>query len=177
MTRQIILTSRLKLVPSTQTLLGLEMDDMQEFAKLLGAFIAEDWPPGEYDRDAMQFFIDKLREGGADAEGWYGWYAIRQATQTEPATLIGAGGYLGPPDQTGTVELGYSISERWRGQGLAQEIVSALVDNALKSGATKIIAHTGSDNPVSIAVLRRCGFRPAPTTDSCRLRFDYYSSF
>ena len=153
MTRQIILTSRLRLVPSTQALLGLEMDDMQAFEKLLGVSIPEDWPPGEYDRDAMQFFIEKLQEGG-------------------PATLIG-GGYLGPPDQTGTVELGYSISERWRGQGLAQELVTALVDNALKSGATKIIAHTGSDNSASIAVLRRCGFVPAPSTGPCRLQFDY----
>jgi RimJ/RimL family protein N-acetyltransferase len=94
------------------------MDDMQSFAKLLGASIAENWPLGECDRDAMQFFMGKLQEGGTDAEGWYGWYAIRQATQTEPATLVGAGDYFGPPDQTGTVELGYSISEGWRGQGL-----------------------------------------------------------
>ena len=150
---------------------------MPAFAKLLDASIPEDWPPGEYDRDAMQFFMQKLQEGGADAEGWYGWYAIRQATHTEPATLIGGGGYLGPPDKAGTVELGYSISETWRGQGLAQELVTALVNNAVQCGATKIIAHTGSDNPASIAVLRKCGFRPAPTTDSSRLQFDYYPSY
>ena len=176
MTLQTILTSRLMLVPSTQALLSLEMADMAAFANLLGVSIPEDWPPGEYDRDAMQFFIEKLTEGGSDAVGWYGWYAIRQATQHEPATLVGGGGYLGPPDETGTVEIGYSISERWRGQSLAQELVTALVDNALRSGATKIIAHTRPDNPASVAVLRKCGFCQALSTDPRMLQFDYSHS-
>ena len=164
------------LVPSTQALLSLEMADMAAFANLLGVSIPEDWPPGEYDRDAMQFFIEKLTEGGSGAVGWYGWYAIRQATQHEPATLVGGGGYLGPPDETGTVEIGYSISERWRGQSLAQELVTALVDNALRSGATKIIAHTRPDNPASVAVLRKCGFCQALSTDPRMLQFDYSHS-
>lgn len=173
MASQTILTSRLLLIPSTLTLLGLEMSDMTAFAGLLGASIPEDWPPGEYDRDAIQFFIEKLTAGGPEAAGWYGWYAIQQATQVEPATLIGCGGYMGPPDESGTVEIGYSISEQWRGQGLAKELVIALRDNAFRVGATKIIAHTDAKNPASIAVLLRCGFHQAPGTGQSPLQFDY----
>jgi RimJ/RimL family protein N-acetyltransferase len=173
MSAQTILTSRLMLVPSTHVLLNLEMADMAAFANRLGVQIPEDWPPGEYDRDAMQFFLEKLTQGGPDVVGWYGWYAIRQATPDQAATLIGGGGYLGPPDEAGMVEVGYSISEQWRGQGLAQELVAALVDNALKKGATKIIAHTGVDNPASAAVLERCGFAQAISKDPGVLQFDY----
>jgi RimJ/RimL family protein N-acetyltransferase len=71
------------------------------------------------------------------------------------------------------VEVGYSISEQWRGQGLAQELVAALVDNALKKGATKIFAHTGADNPASAAVLERCGFAQAISKDPGVLQFHY----
>ena len=173
MSVEAILTSRLTLVPSTQSLLNLEMANLAVFAKLLGVQLPEDWPPGEYDRDAMQFFLERLTEGGPGVVGWYGWYAIRQATQHEPATLIGGGGYLGPPDESGTVEVGYSISEQWRGQGLAQELVIALVDNALSKGATKVIAHTRPDNPASAAVLQKCGFAQAISNDPGMLQFDY----
>lgn len=173
MPAQKILTSRLMLVPTTHALLTLEMADISAFANLLEVHIPEDWPPGEYDGDAMQFFLEKLTEGGPEVVGWYGWYVIRQATQDEPATLIGGGGYLGPPDQAGTVEVGYSISERWRGQGFAQELVTALVDNALKKGATRIIAHTRADNPASAGVLQKCGFAQALNDDSEMLQFDY----
>jgi [ribosomal protein S5]-alanine N-acetyltransferase len=174
MTWATILTQRLMLVPSTHTLLSLEMADLAAFATRLGVSIPGDWPPGEYDQDAIQFFIKKLTEGGPNVFGWYGWYAIRKATQSESPTLVGCGGYLGPPDKTSSVEIGYSISERWRGQGLAKELITGLVDNALRSGAARIVAHTGVDNPASIAALRRSGFHQQTfSTDPCKLEFDY----
>lgn len=149
------------------------MTDVAGFAKALGVRIPEDWPPGEYDRDAMEFFIEKLTQGGAEAEGWYGWYAIRRAMDEEPATLIGGCGYMGPPDGAGTVEVGYSISERWRGQGLAQEAVAALAEQALRNGARKVIAHARRDNPGSIAVLLKCGFRESQSGDGEMMKFEY----
>jgi RimJ/RimL family protein N-acetyltransferase len=149
------------------------MTDKAAFASLLGVSVPQDWPPGEYDRDAMQFFLEKLTQGGAEAVGWYGWYAIRQGTQDEPAILIGACGYMGPPDEAGTAEVGYSIAERWRGQGLAQEAVESLSENALRNGAKKIVAHARRDNPGSIAVLRKCGFRESQSADNGMAEFEY----
>jgi len=165
-----ILTARLRLTPATQESLRLELNDAPAFAALLGATLPEDWPPGEYDRDAIQFFLERMIEGGKDAVGWYGWYAILNGE--EPAVLVGCGGYLGSPDEAGCVEIGYSISERWRGQGLAKELVQALVNRAWTFGARKIVAHTTEANPASIAVLRSCGFQQAISSEKEQLHFE-----
>src|SRR5260221_6587601 len=119
-----IRTPRLTLVPSTPALLHLEMDDSAGFATTLQAVVHKDWPPGEYDRDAMEFFLQKMAEGGDAATGWYGWYAVLRGTESERANLVGGGGYLGPPDGNGCVEIGYSVSEQWRGAGNAARSVA-----------------------------------------------------
>jgi RimJ/RimL family protein N-acetyltransferase len=166
----VIRISRLRLTPSTQQTLRLELDDPAAFAALLGVRLPQDWPPGEYDRGAIQFFLDKMIEGGPEAVGWYGWYAILEGS--EPAALIGCGGYLGPPDESGCVEIGYSICEQWRGQGLAKVLVQVLVDRALALGAKKIVAHATEANPASIAVLRNCGFQQAVSSETEQLQFE-----
>jgi RimJ/RimL family protein N-acetyltransferase len=166
----VIRTSRLRLTPSTQQTLRQELDDPAAFAALLGVRLPQDWPPGEYDRGAIQFFLEKMIDGGPKAVGWYGWYAILEGS--EPAALVGCGGYLGPPDEAGCVEIGYSICEQWRGQGLAKELVQALVDRALALGAKKIVAHTTEANPASIAVLLGCGFQQAIGSESEQLQFE-----
>ena len=148
----------------------MELDNPAAFASHLGVTLPQDWPPGEYDRAAIQFFLDKLNEGGQKAVGWYGWHAILEGG--EPVALVGCGGYLGPPDEAGCVEIGYSICEQWRGQGLAQELVQALVKNAWALGAKKIVAHTNEANPASIAVLRNCGFQPASGSEPDQLQFE-----
>ena len=165
-----IFTDRLRLVPATPETLRLELDDPAAFAAHLGVSLPQDWPPGEYDRDAIQFFLEKLIEGGPAAVGWYGWYAILEGS--EPAVLVGCGGYLGAPDETGSEEIGYSICEQWRGQGLAKELVQALIDRAWTLGAKKIMAHTTVANPASIAVLQSCGFRQTQGSDSDPLQFE-----
>ena len=169
-TPQSILTARLKLTPATQELLQLELDDKAAFAAHFGVSLPRDWPPGEYDRDAIRFFLEKLIEGGPESVGWYGWYAF--LNDREPAALIGCGGYLGPPDEAGCVEIGYSICEQWRGQGLAKELVQALVERAWAQGATKIVAHTSRENPASVAVMRSCGFQQAPVSEQGQLQFE-----
>jgi uroporphyrinogen-III synthase/uroporphyrinogen III methyltransferase/synthase len=169
----VIRTSRLRLTPSTQQTLRQELDDPAAFAALLGVRLPQDWPPGEYDRGAIQFFLEKMIDGGPKAVGWYGWYAILEGS--EPAALVGCGGYLGPPDEAGCVEIGYSICEQWRGQGLAKELVQALVDRALALGAKKIVAHTTEANPASIAVLLGCGFQQAIISESEQLQFEIES--
>jgi len=171
---QDILTARLRLTPATELSHCLELDDQSAFAALLGVALPQGWPPGEYDRDAIQFFLDKLIEGGPEAIGWYSWYAILEGS--EPAVLVGCGGYLGAPDETGCTEIGYSICEQWRGQGLAKELVQALVNRAWTHGAEKIVAHTSLENPASIAVLQRCGFQQTLGSDEELLRFEIVRS-
>ncbi|MFC7666368.1 GNAT family N-acetyltransferase [Hymenobacter humi] len=69
----------------------------------------------------MHYFLEQLTAGGRTAAGWYGWYALHKATAEAPRTLIGAGGFTGPPNEEGMAEIGYSIAADWRRMGLATE--------------------------------------------------------
>ena len=154
-----IRTKRLELVPATLTLIEAEMESPGKLGCLLEASVPPSWPPGEYDRSAMEFFRARLAENG-DTVGWYGWYAIYRPEEGDEPVVIGAGGYLGPPDPDGVVEVGYSIAPEFRARAFALELVQALVSRAFSvGGVARVIAHTKATNVGSIKVLKRCGFR------------------
>jgi ribosomal-protein-alanine N-acetyltransferase len=153
-----------------------ELNDPQRLGCLLGARIERDWPPGQYDRGAQEFFKDRLQEGGPSVVGWYGWYALQRSPAGEQPVLVGAGGYLGLPDETGQVEVGFSIVTGWQGHGYATEMAKALVARAFAdSRVRKIVAHTTADNPASCRVLEKAGFGRARTSEpSDGLLFERY---
>jgi ribosomal-protein-alanine N-acetyltransferase len=152
-------TARLTLVPATAEHVRAELASRAELAAMLGAEVPASWPPGEYDRGAQEYFLARLEEGGDALVGWLGWYAVRHADDAAPATVVGAGGYFGPPDDDGGVEIGYSMTPEWRGRGYARELVAALVAHAAAlPGVRRVVAHTTDANPASIAVLERAGF-------------------
>ena len=151
-----------------------ELEAPEQLSTLLDAQVSSAWPTGEYDREAMEFFRARLEEGGKAVEGWYGWYVVRKADAHNPRALIGAGGYLGPPDADGTVEVGYSILPEWQRRGYASEIVQVLVQHAFTFAQVKrVIAHTRETNQASIGVLMRCGFLAAGAgQEAGTLRFE-----
>jgi RimJ/RimL family protein N-acetyltransferase len=154
----ILRTNRLDIVASTPDHLNAELESTSKLGALLGATVPPDWSPGEYDREAIEFFKARLEEN-PDAVGWYSWYAILRPSENNAATLVGAGGYFGPPKSDGTLEVGYSVVSSFRGKGLARELLDALVANAFAdTRVTQIIAHTTPMNVASWRVLERCGF-------------------
>lgn len=166
-------TPRLLLLATSRALLTAELYKPQYFPVLLGAAMPIDWPPGQYDRDAMLYFLDRLATGGRDAAGWYSWYALRKAEGETGRTLVGSGGFMGPPDETGTTEIGYSIAAEWQGQGLATELVAGLVQQAASTGMVRrLLAHTDADNLGSQQVLHRNAFQLLGPDDQGRLRFE-----
>lgn len=166
-------TSRLTILAASRALLTAELHKPQYFPVLLGAAMPADWPPGEYDAEASRYFLAQLSAGGRTAAGWYGWYAILRATEQQPATLVGAGGFWGPPDVNGTAEIGYSIAADWRGQGLATELVGGLIQQASHTGMVRrLLAHTLPGNEASQRVLRRNGFALTDPDTEGRMRFE-----
>ena len=166
-------TSRLTILAASRALLTAELHKPQYFPVLLGAALPTDWPPGEYDQAAMRYCLEQLTAGGRTAAGWYNWYALRKATDDAPRTLVGTGGFMGPPDAVGTAEIGYSIAADWRGQGLATELVAGLVQQAAATGTVRrLVAHTRPDNPASRQVLLRNGFEAVGPAEDGRLRFE-----
>ena len=166
-------TPRLLLLAASRALLTAELHKPQYFPVLLGAALPAEWPTGEHDRETMLYALDRLTEGGRTAAGWYGWYALRKADDDTPRTLIGAGGFMGPPDEAGTVEIGYSVAADWRGQGLATELVAGLVQQAANTSMVRrMVAHPGADDPASQQVLLHNGFELLGPAEDGRLRFE-----
>jgi [ribosomal protein S5]-alanine N-acetyltransferase len=152
-------TDRLTLIAATPDHLIAELKSPNELTALLDAKVTSEWPPGEYDRAAQEYFLDRMTEGGEEVIGWYGWYAVTNDEKNDPPFLIAAAGYFGPPSEKGEVEIGYSVTPYFRNRGYATEIVKALVDLAFSDIRVKrIIAHTGKENRSSAAVLENSGF-------------------
>ena len=167
-------TQRLTMVAATLEHVRIELEAPEQLSTLLDAHVSSEWPTGQYDRDAMEFFRVRFEEGGKGVEGWYGWYAVREVDVQGPRSFVGAGGYFGPPDSDGVVEIGYSVLPEWRRMGYASEIVQALLERAFcHAQVTTVIAHTTESNPASIGVLLRCGFLAADARhEAGTLRFE-----
>ena len=150
-------TGRLEIVPGTPALGRAEMGDRARFAELLGADVPAAWPPPENDEKTMTFFTEYV-EKHPDSIGWAAWY-ILLCGEDGRKTAIGTCGFTAKPDETGTVETGYSILPEHQRRGYAPEAVAALVEWAFSHPMVeRIIAHTFPDLRASIRVLEKCGF-------------------
>lgn len=89
------------MIAATLEHVRIELEEPERLSTLLDAHVSSEWPAGEYDRDAMEFFRARFEEGGKEVEGWYGWYAVRKVDAHGSRALVGAGGYFGPPDLQG----------------------------------------------------------------------------
>jgi len=159
-------TTRLRLVPGTVELFDADPDEPDRLASLLHVTDLSDWPPGGsgYDRDAIEVFRAQLLADPARV-GWNSYYACWGDA------LVGCGGYFGPP-ASGAVEIGYAIGRPWRRQGLASELVGALVARAEACGVERVVAHTRADNAASMAVLAGNGFVEVAPDQPDHLRFE-----
>ena len=149
------ITDRLKLVAGTQVLAAAEIEDRAKFAELLGVLVPETWPP-DLLRDVLDYLYGLYREH-PEWEGWLAWYAVR--IDSDYPLLCGSIGFKGPPDERGMVEIGYSVLPEFQGQGLATEMVAAIVKWAKRQPQIKRVeAETNIDNNASIRVLEKNNF-------------------
>ncbi len=154
-----IMTARLTLVPVTLALARAELCDRDEFGRLLQAAVPGNWPP-ETAADALPLLLSWL-EAASDRVGWFSWYALARIDRTNLTTVIGGGGFLGPPND-GVAQVGYSVLPQFQRQGYASEMVAGLVRWAFaQPGVVRIAAETEWANPASARVLEKCGFMPA----------------
>jgi GNAT superfamily N-acetyltransferase len=83
------------------------------------------WAPGYPDDGALMAagFVMTAAQHGRDL-GPYGTYEIIRRSD---GAVIGAAGFQGQPDDTGSVRVGYGIAESARGHGYATEALRALL--------------------------------------------------
>lgn len=103
--------------------------------------------------------------------GYIGWCGDRP---------MGFGGFVGPPDANGLVEIGYLTFPASEGQGVATAVAAAMIEIARRESLRAVIAHTLPEENASTGVLRRNGFQRDGTAidpdegDVWRWRLDLY---
>jgi len=149
-----LVSPRLRLVALTPRLAELQQDDRPAFFEALGVEAEPSWPPELTDEDAMRRLRERLASHPGEV-GWHAWVFISPVMHR----LLGSGGFQGPPDADGRVEIGYSMLTSYREQGLATEAVNSLLHWAYEDARVKqVIAHTRDDRDASHRVLEKAGF-------------------
>ncbi|MFI7545451.1 GNAT family N-acetyltransferase [Actinoplanes sp. NPDC049599] len=97
---------------------------------------------------------DQIARDPASAE-W-----IARAAVAEPgAVVVGHGGFHGPPNADGMVEVAYSVDPAHRRQGHARAMLAALIERAQAEPAVKVIrASISPENVASLATIAGFGF-------------------
>ena len=170
-------TARLELRPATLETLRAARAGRAALAAELAARVPPTWPHEFLDDAALQFMESRLLKAPQDAEWWMHFVLLKEPDGGR--TLVGSGGYKGPPSPDGTVEIGYGLVSDFRGRGLATEAARALVRRAFDfPEVRRVIAETLPALPSSIAVLRRCGFLRVeePASEPEVIRFEVHRS-
>ena len=149
-------TKNLRLVPYAPEHLRALCQRQESFAQSFG------WPPANgltdfYDsKDVSPDWLAKL-EVATGVDPWtFGFGLVHVAS----GTVIGAGGFKGPPGADGVVEIAYGVVPDYQGRGYATETAQALVAFAFGSGRVRVArAHTLPEPNASTQVLTKCGFR------------------
>lgn len=143
-------TTNLRLVPCELAHFDAVLNDPKLLQRMLGVTLTEGWL--EF-AESMQFGYEYLR-ASPDALGWWTYLFIH----AKDMALIGNGGFVGLPDESGKVEIGYSIAPAYRSQGFATEAARGFVTYAFSTPQVKMVdAHTLSEINHSTRVLEKIG--------------------
>ena len=141
------------------------LEDRTRLGQMLGAHVPQTWPGADFAR-----MLPRIARGSERASP--GAEPTRLIVHTTDRTLIGETGFHGPPDESGTVEVGYSIIPAYRGQGFASEATCVLIDRALsRPGIRRVIAECLDDNVASLKVLEKLGMKRVDSAGGT-LRFE-----
>ena len=147
-------TARLELIAATLPLVEAEISGPARLGELLQAEVGA-WPPPLNDENSLRWTFQKL-QADPEASGFFAWYVV--LLRDEKRQLVGIAGATGPPDQAGTIEVGYSVVEAFQKQGIGTEATRALIQWAFEHPAVQMVtAQTFPELGPSIKVMERCG--------------------
>jgi len=146
-------TQRLTLISATPTLLKAAIKGDEVLAEVLDVEVVKNWTV--FGVPALNYTLIKINSD-PKALGWWAYFPILKTENK----LIGSGGFKGPPEENGIVEIGYEINEHFRNQGLATEFAKGLINHAFSiAQVQQVIAHTLAHNNASTKVLRNAGMQ------------------
>lgn len=151
---RVLESRRMILVAATVELVTADLEGRESFSAAIEAEVPENWPPELYESTAMRWSLRQLEDPAE--HGWSFWYLLSR--RDDPPKVIGICGFKGKPDETGSVEIGYSILKQFRFQGYATEAVDRLVTWAFSHGNVKeVTAETLPHLKQSIRVMEKNG--------------------
>jgi ribosomal-protein-alanine N-acetyltransferase len=155
-------TERLALTPMPAGAIEALIDrDAARLEKLTGAVFPRPLVAPPENADALPFFLSRLREEPSIAPWW-----MRVVVRRETREAVGTAGFVGEPDEAGTVTMGYAIYPAFQGRGYATEVVRGLVGWALAQPAVlRVRATIMPDNAASRRVAEKAGLRRVETVD------------
>ena len=158
------MTERLELRPLPARAAAALPEDRKEAARILGAILPAEWPqPDLLDVLPMQ------AAASSEAERFGVWVMI----EAESGTVVGDIGFMGRPDASGSVEVGYSVIPDRRRRGYATEAARAIVEWVLTDPSVAVVvAGCEEANDASIRTLDRIGFRRTGQTNG-EIRWRY----
>lgn len=165
---KIIQSPRLDLISATRGLMEKDIEGRMALAKALGVIVPTSWPPDLYGPRAIQFALSEM--GDCAEYGWSFWYL---ATREEPVELAGICGFKGWPDESGSVEIAYSVLSSYQRRGFATEAVQRLTGWAFSHhNVHEVSAETLPHLSQSIRVLEKNGFqRTGPGSEAGVIRY------
>lgn len=112
-------------------------------------------PPTFLDHETIwEYRIAQVREDPSVLR-----WLVRAVVDAETQEIVGHAGFHGPPDESGMVEIGYTIEPDFRRRGYARATVTALIDYArVEPEVTRVRASISPDNAASLATIRPFGF-------------------
>ena len=152
-------------VLSAGALRALYRLDLTEAGRLVGAempefFTTEGWlwrwrlHQIEADPDSAFWYVRAAvavapgGPGGSDGSG-----------RSDASVVVGHAGFHGPPDDVGMIEIGYKVVPDLRGHGYGHAIVDALLVEAARQPAVRVVrASVTPTNAPSLALIRRAHF-------------------
>ena len=148
-------TERLKLIPCELHHFEAILNDQQKLASILQVKLADDWIGFDAAQEAMQPSYQHLKSH-PEILGWWTYLFVHKPDQT----LIGLGGFKGPVNGDGMVELGYAIAPGYQRRGLAAEATRGMIKYAFAHPEIKCVdAHTLPAKNASTGVLEKVGMK------------------
>jgi [ribosomal protein S5]-alanine N-acetyltransferase len=146
-----VITERIELRPLPALAAAVLPDDREEASRIIRATLPAEWPLAD-----LLDVLPLQAAASPETERFGIWLMIER----DSVTIVGDIGFIGPPDASGSVELGFSVLPNRRHCEYATEAARAIVDWALSQpGVEVVVASCESDNTPSIRTLESAGFR------------------
>lgn len=156
-----IRTARLLLVAMALDLLRAEQASYADLGRKLGAEIALDWPPENWESHVFGF-IERQYAEDPTTMGWNRYVLLHREGQ-QPILIGTVGGFR---RSEGEAEIGYSVVPSFQRLGYASEAAAAFIQWLFSVQRLRVIsAQTFPALVGSLGVMKRCEMRPAGDGD------------